>query len=508
MASNIREALIGGVVCTVHAGLTTASAIVCTAGRRDAHVAPSTISVVFPSLGAAVIAPNATFTYVDRWSSLDTWGGAAPPAEGDSVVIPPGQNILLDVSPPRLNLILVLGRLAVEDARDVNIDASYIFVRGGSFAVGTESAPFTHKAVITLHGTPKVTPELPGYGAKNIAVRRGVLDLHGAPVTPTWTQLARTAHAGATSIDLAHGAVSWQPGDEIVIASSSFDMEEAEKMTIASVAAAAGSGPSVVTLTAPLKFAHFAEVVSYGGKEIDMRAEVGHLTRRVVVRGDDSSERHKWGAHIMLHSPGDESTVGRLSYVECHLCGQAFNLGRYPIHFHMIGAVRKSYVKGCAVHRTFNRAVTIHGVHHFRVLDNVAYDNMGHAFFIEDAAETHNRVEGNLGLVTRASSSLLDTDTTPATFWITHPTNYFVGNVAAGSERYGFWFDLQRFATGPSADERVCPPGSPLGSFVNNRAHSNGRYGLRIFNHWVPRANPCDWQSAVSEANPLVGTDG
>jgi hypothetical protein len=36
-----------------------------------------------------------------------------------------------------------------------------------------------------------------------------------------------------------------------------------------------------------------------------------------------------------------------------------------------------------------------------------------HGFFLEDAAETHNRIEGNLGLVTRSSSSLLDTDTTP-----------------------------------------------------------------------------------------------
>jgi hypothetical protein len=46
----------------------------------------------------------------------------------------------------------------------------------------------------------------------------------------------------------------------------------------------------------------------------------------------------------------------------------------------------------------------------------------------------------------------------------------------------------------------VCPPGSPLGSFENNRAHSNARYGLRIFNHWVPRAIPCGWQSRWGSA--------
>jgi hypothetical protein len=141
--------------------------------------------------------------------------------------------------------------------------------------------------------------------------------------------------------------------------------------------------------------------------DIDMRAEVGHLTRRVVVRGDDDSEHTKWGAHIMLHSPGDELTIGRFSHMECFMCGQAFNLGRYPIHLHMMGNVRKSYIKGCAVHRTFNRAVTIHGVSHFRVLNNVAYDNMGHAFFFEDAAETHNRVEGNLAMVWERATTVL-----------------------------------------------------------------------------------------------------
>ena len=46
---------------------------------------------------------------------------------------------------------------------------------------------------------------------------------------------------------------------------------------------------------------------------------------------------------------------------------------------------------------------------------------MGHTIFIEDAAETKNLIERNLVVNTRASHSLLDTDTTPGCFWITHP---------------------------------------------------------------------------------------
>lgn len=52
----------------------------------------------------------------------------------------------------------------------------------------------------------------------------------------------------------------------------------------------------------------------------------------------------------MIHSKGDESSIGRIEYVQFHDVGQAFMLGRYPIHFHMIGTVHHSYVRGNSVH--------------------------------------------------------------------------------------------------------------------------------------------------------------
>jgi len=71
-----------------------------------------------------------------------------------------------------------------------------------------------------------------------------------------------------------------------------------------------------------------------------MQAEVGLLTRNIVFRGDPVTSRtSKYGAYIMLHSPGDESCIGRIEYVEFKHVGQAFKLGRYPINFHMIGTV-------------------------------------------------------------------------------------------------------------------------------------------------------------------------
>jgi hypothetical protein len=175
-----------------------------------------------------------------------------------------------------------------------------------------------------------------------------------------------------------------------------------------------------------------------------MRAEVGLLTRTVKYQGDpETSPKNLYGAHIMIHYPEDESCIGRLLYTEFYNVGQAFKLGRYPIHFHVIGTVAKSIVKGNAIHQTYNRAVTIHAVSYFTVENNVIYNAMGHNIFIEDAIETKNVVKNNLVVSTVRSWSLLNTDQTPASFWITHPDNTFTGNHAAGSDRYGYWFDTQ-----------------------------------------------------------------
>ena len=90
--------------------------------------------------------------------------------------------------------------------------------------------------------------------------------------------------------------------------------------------------------------------------------------------------------------------------------GQAFLLGKYPIHYHMIGRVTKSYVRNNAINRSYNRGTTIHGVKYLRVEWNCYYDVMGHTVFVEDGAETKNYIAYNVAAVTKPSWSLLNTD--------------------------------------------------------------------------------------------------
>lgn len=346
------------------------------------------------------------------------------------------------------------------------------------------------------------SPYLPIYGNKVLANRFGTLDMHGIPRTPTWTFLETTAIAGSDQIVL-QVPVDWKAGELIAIASTGYNGRDAEKVEIKSIA----SDKKTITLTTKLASKHFAATQTFGTDTIDMRAEVGLLSRNIKFRGEpETSNAEEYGGTIFSHSTGDDSLTTRLSYIELTDTGQAFKVGRYSIHFHMIGAVHTSYIRGVAVHEGFNRALTIHGTTHLRIENNVVFRVKGHAIFIEDAAETKNVVTGNLVMNTQRSMSLLNTDQTPACYWITHPDNIFINNSAAGSDRYGFWYDLQTHSIGPSANTNICPENARVGEFRDNIVHSMGRYGLRIFHNMVPRKYACRSATGPTGSNPLITT--
>ncbi|XP_075681934.1 fibrocystin-L [Rhinoderma darwinii] len=462
---------------------------------------------------------NADFFYIDLWSSKYTWGGESPPEEGSLAVITKGQTILLDESTPVLKMLLIQGGTLIFDEADIELQSENILITdGGTLQIGTEEAPFQHKAIITLHGHLR-SPELPLYGAKTLAVRQGILDLHGIPVPVTWTRLAQTAESGSSTIVL-QKSVTWKSGDEIVIASTGHrhSQSQNEKRTIQSVSA---DGKNV-TLTQPLLYKHLGISVTLPDSTVfEARAEVGLLTRNIVVRGSNNVEwsdkitacpdgfdtgefatqtcfqgrfgeeigSDQFGGCIMFHAPkpGQLLSIGRIEYVEVFHAGQAFRLGRYPIHWHLMGDVQyKSYVRGCGIHQTYNRAVTIHNTHQLLVENNVIYDIMGGAFFLEDGIEHGNILQYNLAVFVRQSTSLLNDDVTPAAFWVTNPNNTVRHNAAAGGTHFGFWYRMHNNPDGASYDPNICQYRVPLGEFYNNTVHSQGWFGIWIFENYFP----------------------
>jgi hypothetical protein len=86
---------------------------------------------------------------------------------------------------------------------------------------------------------------------------------------------------------------------------------------------------------------------------------------------------------------------------------------------------------------------------------------------------------------------MMQTDMSVASYWVTNPTNILRHNHAAGSDFYGVWYEIKEHPDGPSATEDICPIGNPMGESRNNTAHSNVRFGLRIFDYYA-RQNPCE----------------
>merc|ERR1719414_1132205 len=224
----------------------------------------------------------------------------------------------------------------------------------------------------------------------------------------------------------------------------------------------------MVSVRGDLYYTHFGEM--YRG--VDMRAEVGLLTRNVVIRGEmgdhcsDESEAcqalgfDNFGGHtVALEGFARYNIEG----AEVTNMGQMSVLGRYPIHFHMCrdstdADGNRPIVRSNSIHHCFSRCVTVHATHGLDITDNVAHDTYGHCFFLEDGGEKDNLFDGNLGLTTR-KGFLTPSDSEPTTFWLTSPLVTMTNNHAAGSDSkhgVGIWYLFPDEPVGPS--KNLNPP--------------------------------------------------
>ncbi|XP_018620469.1 cell migration-inducing and hyaluronan-binding protein-like isoform X1 [Scleropages formosus] len=322
-------------------------------------------------------------------------------------------------------------------------------------------------------------------------------------------------HSNTSILELADDSSSWKPRDMVVVASTDYSMHQAEEFLILPCPTCSSNQVKVQGKAAYL---HMGEEVD----GVDMRAEVGLLTRNILIQGEMEPRCYgseaceffhfdTFGGHIKVEHG---FKAFHMQGVELMHMGQQ-SMGHYPVHFHMNGDVDErggydppTYVKDLSIHHTFSRCVTIHGSNGLLVKDVVGYDALGHCFFTEDGPEERNTFEHCLGLLVKAST-LLPSDrdshmcrhitdgaypgyvanprqdcSATSTFWMANPNNNLINCAAAGSEETGFWFIFHHVPTGPS--EGMYPPGrtehTPMGQFVNNRAHSNYRAGMILDN--------------------------
>ena len=273
---------------------------------------------------------------------------------------------------------------------------------------------------------------------------------------------------------------SWTDGAEILITSHTEEWYDQQTRRIQSVGIAK-RGFVAVKLDKPIERPLTEQ------DDPELAVEVALLSRNIVFEGGYDSNYLHGGQFVVFHTPQIEQV---LEGVEIKNFGQQGYLGRYPIHFHFCDHVDGSLVAKNTIRQSNQRCVVVHGTHNLVIQENVAFDTKGHCFIVEDGYETGNKFLYNLGALTDAPEVAIpnmgtngeETDQKmPSTFWITNPTNIYVGNVAAGSSDSGFWFELQLRGDRANMFPNLDPKRASLALFKENVAHSNGKVGFRAY---------------------------
>ncbi len=369
------------------------------------------------------------------WSARATWGGVLPKAN-DSVAIPAGLRVILNVNPPPLNSLTVKGTLRVAPI-NTNLSINWMMVHG-LFEVGTQSAPFKNRMTITLRGSNPAVNKLCGtmeMGAKFINAMRGGRIVMHTPRGTSWTHLNQNVVPGTRQIRVA-AALGWRAGDSIVIAPQVAIIGQTERRIVTKVQG------KLLTLDRPLNYHHSGTRPVISGKTLDMRSEVARLTRPIVIQGDTASNALQFGGHVMIMEGGSAQIDG----VQFVRMGQRNLPGRYPFHWHLVGSAAGQYLRNCAIDGSFQRGIVVHGTSNAVVAGNVVYDTTGHNISVEDPASQNNLFTGNLALENRKAVFTKGElagqgDEQPANFWIRSARNTFTYNVAAASTAHGFWYD-------------------------------------------------------------------
>lgn len=446
------------------------------------------------------------------WSDGTTWDGGKVPAGGVKVQVRPGHIVTYDVqSPPEQvirslhiagtvtfapdkNTQLNVGLIKIEDTDstdeegfdcDVHAEEPQSGRPRPALLVGTPDRPIARgaRALIRLTYVAGMKHE----SCPAIVCCGGQMDFHGAPMSRTWMKLGAPAARGAREATLAEPVVGWNIGDKIIITATQFGES---KDNVTEERTLAGIDGATIRWDEPLVFDHL------GAGEFE--GEVANLSRNVVVESADPAGVR---GHTMYH----RNSAGSIGYAEFRHLGKRDTLGRYCLHFHLVGStMRGSSVVGASIWDSHNRWLTIHGTNYLVVRDCVGYRSVGHGFFLEDGTEVYNVLDRNLAVDAirgkKLPKQVLPFDQNEgAGFWWANSLNTFTRNVAAESGNYGFRYE----ATPTSESRLVLPVMQPDGRdaqvdirtlpfvrFEDNEIHSSkGLYGFNL-GEGVKRVGP------------------
>ena len=305
----------------------------------------------------------------------------------------------------------------------------------------------------------------------------------------SWLKLGQTAKKGERTVLLADSVTGWQVGDHVIVTATEMHDNGRVRSTLKPGAKGRKAftedrtitaiDDRILTLDRPLAYNHAVRG--------PYRGEVANLSRNVIV---ESANPEGVRGHTMYH----RNSTGSISFAEFRHLGKEGVLGKYSLHFHMVGAsMRGSSVVGASIWDSGNRWITIHGTDYLLVRDCVGYRSVGHGFYLEDGSEAYNVLDRNLAVQAFAGRPLPDQflpfdRNDGAGFWWANSLQSFTGNVAVECDRYGY-----RYEATPDPSGRLTRPvpnstGSvdqadirtlPFIRFDANEAHSQ-LYGMNM----------------------------
>ena len=445
------------------------------------------------------------------WSDASTWENGKVPGAGAVVLVRTAHRVIYDVKAEHpIRALHISGSVSFDPEKDTRLDVGLLKVQAGestaeegfdceahlapgddktlraTLLVGTRDKPIAvgHTALIRLVMFEGMNPE----SCPAIVCCGGRTEFHGAEMPRTWLKLGKTAKAGDTALTLAEPATNWRVGDHVIVVATT--RQNKIKKTFLPTIKGAGQTEDrtitaingrALTLDKPLAFEHLVYEEGYAG-------EVANLSRNVII---ESADPAKARGHTMFH----RESQGSISYAEFRHLGKAGVLGRYSLHFHVVGdSMRGASVIGASIWDSANRWITIHGTNYLVVRDCVGYQSLGHGFFLEDGTEINNVLDHNLAVQAYMTAPLpkqvLPYDKNDGSgFWWANSRNSFTRNVAAECDEYGYFFQVTKNAAFDPVLTVEQPDGTraptdirtlPFIRFDDNEAHTMRRHSLNL----------------------------
>jgi len=416
------------------------------------------------------------------------------------------------------NGLVVLGELKFEDKSDATketvVEAPYILVRG-HLEAGTVNNPYKSKLRFVLTEFPEddrtlivdslsnneLFSEPMNFGDKAFVVYGGTISLCGPEENKSaYAKLSKSVNlSGAQNMKVKGDWTKyWNNGDYFAITGTrdpavSHGRGDARDFTASSISKQGKntqldfSSEFYISPSHPTDFVKSKSTIKkFNGKDrkITKTAEVYKLSRNIILQGIEvggdldafmSSYDYPRGGHFVIaHTPKKQIIRG----VEFAAMGQFEILGRYPIHFHSCGDIdEETILTHNSIHHSKQRCVVVHATNGLTISKNSAFFALDHCFMVEDGPETRNKFIRNIAANVQRSA-----------FWMPHPDNDLIKNVAANSgSAYEYTESQGQF----SVDHEIPGCGSsnsgcdltrftPMGKFIGNVAHNVGS-GIKIY---------------------------